>query len=147
MKRNNTKIIQIAGFRGLFMAFFIGICLAAGFIVFPAKVAAYLWNYAAVNYFPIPSINLYQGILLWGIIVLVCYIANNKKMVISFAQPAQLSEEEVKCLMERIKVQAQARQVNTMILKSEEFKSLSKKDEDENSENSKVSENTDSKDL
>lgn len=147
MKRNNTKIIQIAGFRGLFMALFIGTCLAAGFIVFPAKAAVYMWNYAAVNYFSIPSINLYQGILLWAIIVLVCYIANNKKVVISFAQPAQLSEEEVKCLMERIKVQAKAKQLNTMILKSEEFKSHLEKDENENSETSDVSENTDSKDL
>lgn len=147
MKRNNTKIIQIAGFRGLFMALFIGICLAAGFIVFPAKTAVYLWNYAAVNYLSVPSINLYQGILLWAIIVLVCYIANNKKVVISFAQPAQLSEEEVKCLMERIKVQAKAKQLNTMILKSEEFKSHLENDENENSETSDVSENTDSKDL
>ena len=44
MRKNNTKIIQIAGFRGLFMALFIGICLAAGFVVFPAKVAVYAWN-------------------------------------------------------------------------------------------------------
>lgn len=147
MKRNKTKIIQIAGLRGLFMALFIAVCLAAGFIVFPAKAAVYLWNYAAANYISLPSINLYQGFLLWAIIVLVCYIANNKKVVISFAQPAQLSEEEVKCLMERIKVQAQARQMNTMILKSEDIKSLAQKHEDEKTEDSKVSENTNSKDL
>ena len=63
MRKNNTKIIQIAGFRGLFMALFIGICLAAGFVVFPAKVAVYAWNYLALNYLSIPSINLFQGVL------------------------------------------------------------------------------------
>lgn len=147
MRKNNTKIIQIAGFRGLFMALFIGICLAAGFVVFPAKVAVYAWNYLALNYLSIPSINLFQGVLLWAIIVMVCYMANNNRMVISFAQPKQLSEEEMKHLMERIRLQAQARQLNTMVLKSEELKNLAQKQEMEKTADSEVSKNTDSKNL
>ncbi|MBS5802321.1 MAG: hypothetical protein KIC80_04820 [Brachyspira sp.] len=147
MRKNNTKIIQIAGFRGLFMALFIGICLAAGFVVFPAKVAVYAWNYLALNYLSIPSINLFQGVLLWAIIVMVCYMANNNRMVISFAQPKQLSEEEMKRLMERIRLQAQARQLNTMVLKSEELKTLAHKQEMEKTADSEVSKNTDSKNL
>ena len=147
MRKNNTKIIQIAGFRGLFMALFIGICLAAGFVVFPAKVAVYAWNYLALNYLSIPSINLFQGVLLWAIIVMVCYMANNNGMVISFAQPKQLSEEEMKHLMERIRLQAQARQLNTMVLKSEELKTLAQKQEMEKTADSEVSKNTDSKNL
>ncbi|CCY24835.1 unknown [Brachyspira sp. CAG:484] len=147
MRKNNTKIIQIAGFRGLFMALFIGICLAAGFVVFPAKVAVYAWNYLALNYLSIPSINLFQGVLLWAIIVMVCYMANNNRMVISFAQPKQLSEEEMKHLMERIRLQAQARQLNTMVLKSEELKTLAQKQEMEKTADSEVSKNTDSKNL
>lgn len=147
MRKNNTKIIQIAGFRGLFMALFIGICLAAGFVVFPAKVAVYAWNYLALNYFSIPSINLFQGVLLWAIIVMICYMANNNRMVISFAQPKQLSEEEMKRLMERIRLQAQARQLNTMVLKSEELKNLAPKQEMEKTADSEVSKNTDSKNL
>lgn len=147
MRKNNTKIIQIAGFRGLFMALFIGICLAAGFVVFPAKVAVYAWNYLALNYLSIPSINLFQGVLLWAIIVMICYMANNNRMVISFAQPKQLSEEEMKRLMERIRLQAQARQLNTMVLKSEELKNLAPKQEMEKTADSEVSKNTDSKNL
>ena len=147
MRKNNTKIIQIAGFRGLFMALFIGICLAAGFVVFPAKVAVYAWNYLALNYLSIPSINLFQGVLLWAIIVMVCYMANNNRMVISFAQPKQLSKEEMKHLMERIRLQAQARQLNTMVLKSEELKTLAQKQEMEKTADSEVSKNTDSKNL
>ena len=147
MRKNNTKIIQIAGFRGLFMALFIGICLAAGFVVFPAKVAVYAWNYLALNYLSIPSINLFQGVLLWAIIVMVCYMANNNRMVISFAQPKQLSEEEMKHLMERIRLRAQARQLNTMVLKSEELKTLAQKQEMEKTADSEVSKNTDSKNL
>ena len=147
MRKNNTKIIQIAGFRGLFMALFIGICLAAGFVVFPAKVAVYAWNYLALNYLSIPSINLFQGVLLWAIIVMVCYMANNNRMVISFAQPKQLSEEEMKHLMERIRLKAQARQLNTMVLKSEELKTLAQKQEMEKTADSEVSKNTDSKNL
>ena len=147
MRKNNTKIIQIAGFRGLFMALFIGICLAAGFVVFPAKVAVYAWNYLALNYLSILSINLFQGVLLWAIIVMICYMANNNRMVISFAQPKQLSEEEMKRLMERIRLQAQARQLNTMVLKSEELKNLAQKQEMEKTADSEVSKNTDSKNL
>lgn len=129
------------------MALFIGICLAAGFVVFPAKVAVYAWNYLALNYLSIPSINLFQGVLLWAIIVMVCYMANNNRMVISFAQPKQLSEEEMKHLMERIRLQAQARQLNTMVLKSEELKTLAQKQEMEKTADSEVSKNTDSKNL
>ena len=147
MRKNNTRIIQIAGFRGLLTALFIGICLAAGFVVFPAKVAVYVWNYAASHYIAMPSINLFQGVLLWAIIVLVYNIANNNHFVISFAQPKQLSEEEVRHLMERIKIQARARQLNTMMLKSDEFKTLAQKQEVKNSEDTEVSQNTDSKDL
>lgn len=78
---------------------------------------------------------------------MVCYMANNNRMVISFAQPKQLSEEEMKHLMERIRLQAQARQLNTMVLKSEELKTLAQKQEMEKTADSEVSKNTDSKNL
>ena len=129
------------------MALFIGICLFAGFVIFPAKVAVYAWNYTAANYLAIPSINLYQGILLWAIIVLICYIANNNRICISFAQPKQLSEEEINCLMERIRLQAQARKINSMVLKSEEFKTITQKQESDEPEVSETSKNTDNKNL
>lgn len=147
MRKNNTRIIQIAGFRGLLTALFIGICLAAGFVIFPAKVAVYIWNYISANFIAIPTINLFQGILLWAIVVMVYNIANNNRLIISFARPKQLSEEEMRSLMERIKIQAQARQLNTMILKSDEFKTLAQKQEAEQTGESEVSKKTDNKNL
>ena len=147
MRKNNTRIIQIAGFRGLLTALFIGICLAAGFVIFPAKVAVYIWNYISANFIAIPTINLFQGILLWAIVVMVYNIANNNRLIISFARPKQLSEEEMRSLMERIKIQAQARQLNTMILKSDEFKTLAQKQEAEQTGEAEVSKKTDNKNL
>ena len=147
MRKNNTRIIQIAGFRGLLTALFIGICLAAGFVIFPAKVAVYIWNYISANFIAIPTINLFQGILLWAIVVMVYNIANNNRLIISFARPKQLSDEEMRSLMERIKIQAQARQLNTMILKSDEFKTLAQKQEAEQTGEAEVSKKTDNKNL
>lgn len=147
MRKNNTRIIQIAGFRGLLTALFIGICLAAGFVIFPAKVAVYIWNYISAKFIAIPTINLFQGILLWAIVVMVYNIANNNRLIISFARPKQLSDEEMRSLMERIKIQAQARQLNTMILKSDEFKTLAQKQEAEQTGEAEVSKKTDNKNL
>ena len=53
----------------------------------------------------------------------------------------------MKRLMERIRLQAQARQLNTMVLKSEELKNLAQKQEMEKTADSEVSKNTDSKNL
>ena len=114
--RRNARIIQINGFRGLLTALFIITCLAAGFIAFPGFVAMNLWNnFAGSN---VPQINLYQGILLWAIIFLTYFIATKQRVAVSFATPKELNEEELKTLMERVKMQSQARMINKMILKN-----------------------------
>lgn len=114
--RRNAKIIQINGFRGLLTALFIITCLAAGFIAFPGFVAMNIWNYFAGS--NVPQINLYQGILLWAIIFLTYFIATKQRVAVSFASPRELNEEELKTLMERVKMQSQARMINKMILKN-----------------------------
>ena len=114
--RRNAKIIQINGFRGLLTALFIITCLAAGFIAFPGFVAMNIWNYFAGS--NVPQINLYQGILLWAIIFLTYFIATKQRVAVSFATPKELNEEELKTLMERVKMQSQARMINKMILKN-----------------------------
>ena len=114
--RRNAKIIQINGFRGLLTALFIITCLAAGFIAFPGFVAMNIWNYFASS--NVPQINLYQGILLWAIIFLTYFIATKQRVAVSFATPKELNEEELKTLMERVKMQSQARMINKMILKN-----------------------------
>ncbi len=114
--RRNARIIQINGFRGLLTALFIITCLAAGFIAFPGFVAMNIWNYFAGS--NVPQINLYQGILLWAIIFLTYFIATKQRVAVSFATPKELNEEELKTLMERVKMQSQARMINKMILKN-----------------------------
>ena len=113
--KKNAKIIQISGFRGILTAIFVVVCLAAGFIVFPGYVAMNIWNHFSNV---LPQINLMQGVLLWAIVALSCYIANKQKFAISFASPQELSDEEMEDLMERVRMQSQARLLNQMITKS-----------------------------
>ncbi len=121
--RKKAKIIEIRGLRGIFMVAFVAVCLGAGFIVFPAKVAAAAWNYLAFNYLPLPEICFWQGLLLWAGIALSVYIINTKSTMLSFKSTSQLSDEEMKTLMERIKIQAEARRLNSIIMKEQQEKS------------------------
>ena len=75
-----------------------------------------IWNrFAGIN---VPQINLFQGILLWAIVALIYFIASKQSVVVSFATPKELNEEELKTLMDRVKMQSQARIINKMILKN-----------------------------
>ena len=129
MKRN-AKIIQISGFRGILTAIFVVVCLAAGFIVFPGYIAMYIWNYFADT---LPQINIVQGILLWAMVAMLCYIANRQRFAISFETPKELTEEEMDALMQRVRMQSQAKMLNNIITKS--IKELEKEElEQKNSE-------------
>lgn len=134
--RKKAKIIEIKGFRGIMMVAFVAACLFAGFVLFPAKVAVSLWNYTALNYLSMPLISLWQGILLWSAIALSVFIINSKRKMLSFKTSAELSEEEMQTLMERIKIQAEARRLNSLLLKEED----EKKEEKDNIEQKDVSE-------
>ena len=122
MNKKSPKIIQISGIRGLILACFIVVCLIAGFVVFPGGVAQYAWNYVGSNYVALPEISLWQGILLWAMIALSIYLLNDRKIAVSFQKPTELSDEEMRFLMERIKMQRQAQKLNAMILKSNDIK-------------------------
>jgi hypothetical protein len=65
---------------------------------------------------------------------------NNKNFAISFQQPMELSDAEMKVLMDRIKMQQQAQRLNAMILKSNDIKII-KKDIQVNPEQDTVKEN------
>lgn len=135
-----TKIIQISGLKGLFMVVFIGSCLAAGFIAFPAFVSMYLWNLVSDYVSFVPAINIYQGVLLWGIVAISGFIINDrKKFIVAFKSPNELSDEEMKTLMERVKIQANARALNSMILKS--AKTVEKKEDNSDDKSDKKKEN------
>lgn len=102
MKRN-LRIVQIKGVRGLLLTLFIISCLIAGFIAFPAFLAMNIWNYLAAETGSFPLINFYQGILLWAIIVFSIFIFNKRKFIVSFSSKQELTEDEVKNIVSRIK--------------------------------------------
>lgn len=130
--KKNAKIIQINGFRGILTALFIVTCLAAGFIAFPGFVAMNIWNHFAGN--NVPQINLFQGVLLWAIVALIYFIASKQRVAVSFATPKELNEEELNVLMERVRMQSQARMINKMMLK--DIEELKKQETQDNKEDS-----------
>lgn len=118
--RKKARIIEIRGIRGLFMVAFVASCLCAGFVLFPAKCAAAAWNYVASNYIALPLISLWQGLLLWAAIALSVFIINSRTKMLSYKTASALNEEEMKTLMERIKLQAEARRLNNLLMKDKE---------------------------
>lgn len=143
MKKRKTRIIQISGIRGILTAIFVAVCLAAGFIGFPGLVAMHLWNYAASFMYSMPVLNIYQGILLWAIVGISGFIINDrKKFIVSMKAPEELSDEEMKKLMERVKIQSQAQMLNSMILKSNEIKTLEKEKQSSEIKDEQKSEET-----
>ncbi len=140
MKRK-TRIIQISGIRGLFLAIFIVSCLGAGFILFPGIIAMKAWNLAA-SYIALPLINVYQGLLLWAIVAISIFIINDrKKFLVALKTPDRLSDSEMKSLLERMKIQSQTHAINSMILKSGEIKSADKKIDNSEEKTEKEKEN------
>lgn len=106
MKRN-TRIIQISGFKGFLFILIGASCLVAGFGVFPSIVSMYLWNFVASKLTFIPVINFFQGLLLWLCIAISLYIANERnKYFFAISPKRRLSEEEVRKLMNRIRLQS-----------------------------------------
>ena len=119
-------------------ALFVVTCLAAGFVAFPGFVAMNIWNHFAAS--SVPEINLYQGILLWAIVALVYFIANKQSFSVSFESPKELNEEEMNVLMERIRMQSQAKMLNQMMIKN--LQEIQKEDVIKTTEAAEVSENS-----
>ncbi len=109
-KRQTKNIIQIKGFRGLLMAAFIAICLAAGFVAFPGWLAMLGWNYAATSELAtdfIPQISLYQGVLLWAVVAITCYILNKRgRQIVVYRDIGGLSDDEIQQVLDNIKMQS-----------------------------------------
>ena len=125
--RKNARIIQISGLRGLAFVVFVVTCLIMGFIGFPGLVAMCIWNMASSFFGILPQINIFQGVLLWVIIALSIYmLSGGNQGFVALKRPSQLSESEIKDLMQRIKTQNQVNKINSMILKSDKFKEISK---------------------
>lgn len=104
--KKNLRVVQINGFRGLFLSLFIVSCLIAGFIAFPSFLTMNGWNYIAAKTGSMPLINYWQGMLLWAIIVFSLYISAKRKFIVAFNSQQELTEDEVKEVVSKIKSQA-----------------------------------------
>lgn len=105
------RIIEITGVKGVIIGLFMAVCLSVGFIVFPAKVAQFCWNYLSTIWSIMPRINLLQGALLWAIVAIGIYLLSNRKLSISLSQPMELSEDEIQGLLNKIRAQKLARKL------------------------------------
>ncbi len=121
------KIIQIDGIRGLITALFIVVCLAAGFVVFPGFVAMHYWNKYLVNLYMFPSLNLFQGILLWAIAAISYMILTKRDFAVSFKNSPELSDDELDMILKKARVNTHMRMMNNIMSKADKFK-FSKKD-------------------
>jgi hypothetical protein len=115
--KKNFKIVQINGLRGLLLTFFIFSCFIAGFIAFPAFLTMNTWNFFAFKIGSVPSITFYEGLLLWAIIVFSIFVFNKKRFIVSFNASQELTEDELKNVISKIKSQT----FNPNILPPEEF--------------------------
>lgn len=125
MKKNNVRVIQINGLRGLLLTFFMISCLVAGFIAFPAFLTMHIWNYFLAKSVSLPMINFSQGVLLWAIIVISAFLFNKKKFIVSFSAEQELSDNQVQNIVSKVKeIHTTSAQNNTdSELKEDEVKS------------------------
>ena len=100
------RVIQITGFRGILSAIFVVTCLAAGFIGFPSFVIFKIWNHFAISTQSLPVINLFQGLLLWGIFGVSYLIINEKKKYLVALEPKTVSGKDIRDIIKEIKQQS-----------------------------------------
>lgn len=118
--KKNLNIIQIKGVRGLIVAGFAVCCLIAGFIAFPGWLGMNAWNWISNYCLELPKIGLFQGILLWGIIITSYFIFRKEKVVVCMKSPQGLSEDELKAVFEDMKKQAKEDPILQAMMKARE---------------------------
>ncbi len=118
--KKKFNVIQINGYKGLIIAAGVVVCLFAGFIVFPGWVGMQAWNYMTEYFQAIPTIGLFQGILLWAIILITYFIFKKDRFIVCVRSPKGLTEEELKSVFADIKKQSQDDPVLQAMLKSRE---------------------------
>ncbi len=134
------KIFQINGFRGLIMTAFIVCCLFAGFVIFPGVVAMHLWNKYLVNLLSFPMLNLFQGVLLWGITAVSYFIISNGRLPVSFETPDSLSDAELNMIMKKARISSDMRKINAMMKKADTFEKSLKPSDNKSGMTSPISE-------
>jgi len=95
------KIVQIDGIRGMIVAVIVGACLFSGFVMFPGRVCMLLWNKYLAAAFMFPVLNIFQGILLWGIAVISYAILTRNYIAVSFIETPELNEDEINNILRK----------------------------------------------
>lgn len=140
--KKNLNIIQIKGIRGLILAGFVLCCLFVGFIVFPGWLSMNIWNCISDYLLTIPTIGLFQGVLLWGIVLASYFIFRKEKVVVCMKSPQGLSDEELKSVFAEMRRDVEADPIIKAMLKAREaelkYKAQQelKLDDSENTQNS-----------
>ena len=140
--KKNLNVIQIKGIRGcrgagLFVCGFVA-CL----IAVPGWVGMHIWNFISSQVELMPAIGLFQGILLWGIIIAAYFTFRKEKVVVCMKTPQGLSEEELKAVFADVKKQAQEDPILQAMLKAREAELKYKAQETEQQQEVEI--NTDS---
>ena len=139
--KKNLNVIQIKGIRGLIIAGLVVCCLVAGFIAFPGWVGMQAWNFMASNIENLPAIGLFQGILLWGIIIASYFTFRKEKVVVCLKSPQGLSEDELKAVFANMKKQSLEDPILQAMMKAREAELKYKAQQDlENKEAEQASE-------
>ncbi|MBQ8459352.1 hypothetical protein IJ541_04535 [bacterium] len=120
------KIIQIDGIKGLITTVFIGACLFAGFVVSPGYVAMSLWNKYLVTSYMLPSLDIFQGVLLWTIIVLIYCVMTGSGFAVSLRNTPELSDEELDSIIRSARLSTHMRMMNKLISKADRFENSRK---------------------
>ena len=113
------KIVQIEGIKGIITAVFVCACAFAGFVISPGYAAMYLWNKYLAQPYMFPTLSLFQGVLLWGIIVISYFIVTKNGFALSFKNTPEMSDEELNSIIKSAKINAQMRMMNRIISKSD----------------------------
>ena len=128
--KKDFNVIQIKGTKGILMLIATGCCLFAGFAVFPGWVAMQIWNFVASYAGNVPLIGLFQGVLLWGILVAAYFTFRKERVVICLKDPRGLSEEELKAVFANIKKQTGDDKIIQAMMKARETELKLKETED-----------------
>jgi len=115
------KIVQIDGIKGMITAVFVCACAFAGFVISPGYAAMYLWNKYLAQPYMFPTLSVFQGVLLWGIIVITYFIVTKNGFALSFKNSPEISEEELNSIIKSAKINAKMRMMNRMVSKTDKL--------------------------
>ena len=128
--KNKLNVIQINGVKGIIFVIGAVICLIAGFVAFPGMVFKLGWNFIAHATSVVPTINMLQGTLLWGIVVVGYLAFKGKGFFVEFKTGDDLTKEEMDAVMHRIRTERQADLIAKSIMRARELELEAKKNLD-----------------